>query len=183
MKRIIAKLLAAIGKALRLLAQFLAILLLGLLVALLYALPWLLRLACILVWLMGAYLALQAVHDIYQPISPTGPVLALQFAVIFGMVAWAGSLLRVAPKLIWGGLALGGLLPAWVAWKAIPWLLENWQHTGLFFRVLPPALFSLLLIYITLRMRFLRSNSQLSPSRAAFTWLPEMLSKLRGHHE
>ena len=159
MKQIIAKLLTAIGKALRLLGQFLAILFLGLLAALLYALPWLLRMACILAWLMGAAMALQAVHDLYAPISPTGPILALQFAVIFLMVAWAGVILRTKPQFIWGGLALGGALPAWVVWKAIPWLLENWPHADLFFRLLPPALFSLALIHLTLRMRFLRHAS------------------------
>ncbi len=179
MLAILANLLNAIGHAILLLGQFLVILFLGLLVALLYALPWLLRMACVLGWLVGGYMAMEAIQNLYGFHSPTGAVFALQFAVIFLMVAWAGSLLLVNPKHIWGGLALGGLLPTWIAWKGIPWMFEGWNYADLFIRVLPPALFSLALIYITIRMRFLRTHQQLHLSKPAFAWLP----KLRGHHE
>lgn len=124
MLAILANLLNAIGHALLLLGQFLAILFLGLLAALLYALPWLLRMACVLGWLIGGYMAIEAIQNLYGFHSPIGAVLALQFAVIFLMVAWAGSLLLVNPKHIWGGLALGGLLPAWITWKASPGCLR-----------------------------------------------------------
>lgn len=183
MAAILTNLLKAIGRALLLLGQFLLILLLGLLAALLFALPWLLRMACVLVWLMGGYWAMQAIGELYAPHSPAGAVLALQFAVIFLMTAWAGTLLLAKPQHLWGGLALGGLLPAWIAWQGIPWLLANWQYTDLFFRILPPALFALALVYITIRMRFLRNNQQLHLSGPAFTWLPEQVQKLRGNHE
>lgn len=179
MLAILTNLLNAIGHALLLLGQFLAILFLGLLAALLYALPWLLRIACVLGWLVGGYMTIDAIQNLYGFHSPIGAVLALQFAVIFLMVAWAGSLLLVNPKHIWGGLALGGLLPAWITWKGLPWLFANWEYADLFIRILPPALFSLALFYITLRMRYLRTNQQLHLSKPAFTWLP----KLRGHHE
>jgi len=183
MPTIIANLLKAIGKAARLLGQFLTILFLGLLAAFLYALPWLLRMACILIWLMGAYMALQAIQELYAAHAPSGAVLALQFAVIFLMVAWTGILLLVKPQYIWGGLGLSGLLSAGIVWAGIPWLQTYWPYADLFFRVLPPALFSLALIYITIRMRFLRKYKTLRLAKPAFTWLPETLSKLRGHHE
>jgi hypothetical protein len=160
MPTLILTLLKAIWKSLRLLVQFVTILILGLLAGLLYALPWLARMACILGWLTGGYLAIQAVETLYRPHSPAGPVLALQFAVIFMMVAWAGTLLLVNPQHIWGGLALGGIFSSGIAWAGIPWLFENWAHAELFFRVLPPALFSLLIFYLTLRMRFLRNKIQ-----------------------
>jgi len=137
----------------------------------LYALPWLLRMACVLGWLIGGYMAMEAIQELYGFHSPIGAVLALQFAVIFLMVAWAGSLLLVNPKHIWGGLALGGLLPAWIAWKGIPWLFAHWAYADLFIRILPPALFSLALFYLTIRLRFLRNNQQLHLSKPAFAWL------------
>jgi hypothetical protein len=180
MPAIIINLLKAIWKALLLLGQFLVILFLGLVAAILYALPWLLRLACIVVWLVGGYLAIEAIQKIYGTYSPSGAVLALQFAIIFLMVAWAGTLLKASPKNVWGGLLLGGLLPAWITWQGIPWLFLEWQHADLFFRVLPPALFSLALIYITIRMRLLRNAQQLNLSEPAFTWFPEQLSRFRG---
>lgn len=183
MLSIIANLLNAMRKAALLLGQFLMILFLGLLAAFLYALPWLLRMACLLTWLIGAYLAMQSIQDLYAPNSPIGAVLALQFAIIFLMVAWTGTLLLVNPGYIWGGLALGGLLPGWTVLVGIPWLLTYWQYADLFFRVLPPALFSLALIYLTLRMRFLRQHQTLHLAQPAFTWLPEALSKFRGSHE
>ena len=183
MLNIIANLLTAIGKAALLLGQFLTILFLGLLTAFLYALPWLLRMACVLIWLMGAYMAMQSIQVLYAPHSPTGAVLALQFAVIFLMVAWVGAVLLTNFQYIWGGLGLSGLLSASIVWGCIPWLQAYWQYADLFFRVLPPALFSLALIYITIRMRILRKNQSLHLAQPAFTWLPDTLSKIRGHHE
>jgi hypothetical protein len=179
MPAVITNLLKAIRHALQLLGQFLLILFLGLLTAFLYALPWLLRMACVLAWLVGGYMAIEAIRELYGHYSPIGAVLALQFAVIFLMVAWAGTLLLTSPKLIWGGLALGGLLPAWIISNVIPWLFANWIYADFFFRIMPPALFSLALIYITIRMRFLRSNQQLHLAKPALRWLP----KLRGNHE
>lgn len=183
MTTVLNNLLKATGRALLLLGQFLLILLLGLLAALLFTLPWLIRLACVLIWFMGEYWAVRLIQELYAPNSPAGAVLALQFASIFLMAAWAGTLLLVKPQHLWGGLALGGLFPAWSAWQGIPWLWANWQYTGLFFRALPPALFSLTLIYITIRMRLLRNAQQLHLSGPAFIWLPEQLQNLRGNHE
>jgi hypothetical protein len=179
MLSVISNLLKATTNALLLLGQFLLILFLGLLAAFLYALPWLLRMACVLAWLIGGYMAIEAIQKLYGSHSPAGAILALQFAVIFLMVAWTGSLLLVNRLNIWGGLALGGLLPAWLVAKVIPWLFAEWAGADLFFRILPPALFSLALIYLTIRMRFLRSNQQLHLDKPDLRWLP----KLRGNHE
>jgi hypothetical protein len=99
------------------------------------------------------------------------------------MVAWVGAVLLANLQYIWGGLGLSGLLSASIVWGCIPWLQAYWQYADLFFRVLPPALFSLALIYITIRMRILRKNQSLHLAQPAFTWLPETLSKIRGHHE
>jgi hypothetical protein len=145
-------------QALRLTSQFLAVGLLGMLAALLYALPWLLRLTSLLLWLAGGYQALQAVQAIYGGYSPSGAVLALQFVVILLMVAWAGSLLRVAPPFFWGGLAFGGIVTTWTGGQGLPWLLSHWQEADDFFRLLPPALFSLGLIHLTLRLRSMRQR-------------------------
>jgi hypothetical protein len=179
MHTVIANLLKAVKHALHLLGQFISILFLGLLAALLYALPWLLRMVCVLGWLIGGCMAMDAIQKLYGSHSPARAVLVLQFAAIFLMVAWAGTLLLINPKYIWGGLALGGLLSAWVTWQGIPWLFAQWVDADLFFRILPAALFSLALIYLTIRLRFLRKHQQLHLTKPGLSWLP----KLRGHHE
>lgn len=38
------------------------------------------------------------------------------------------------------------------------WLLVHWQYADLFFRALPPTLFSVLLLFETIRLRTLRRN-------------------------
>lgn len=88
MLAVITNLLKAVKHALQLLGQFLLILFLGLLAALLYALLWLLRMACVLAWLVDGYMAIDAIRELYGHYSPIGAALALQFAVIFLMVAW-----------------------------------------------------------------------------------------------
>jgi hypothetical protein len=85
------------------------------------------------------------------------PVIALQFAVILMSVGWLLIVLNKNTKLVWGGMAAGGLVIGGASIGSI-WLLSHWQYADLFFRVLPPALFSVLLIYETIRMRSLRRN-------------------------
>ncbi len=167
------RLLHAVWKAIQLLAQFLAILVLGILAALLMALPWLLRLASLMTWLLGGFLVVQVVQHVYGANTPAGPILALQFAVIFLMVAWIGVLFKKAPPFTWGGLFLGGLLSGWIAWQGIPMLLARWQYADLFLRSLPPALLALTMFFMTLRLRFLRSAQQLKLVDPAFLWLPK----------
>lgn len=84
-------------------------------------------------------------------------MLALQFAVILISVGWIAILLRENPKFFWGGMAAGGLVVGGAAIGSI-WLLMHWQYADLFFRTLPPALFAVLLIYETLRLRSMRRN-------------------------
>ena len=165
--------LAVVGK-------FLVILFLGLVAALLMALPWALRLASVLAWLAGAYVLMVAIGDLYSPFSPTPPVIALQFVVIETMVAWVGILLQRRGKQdIWGGLAISGVLSLLMVRLGIPYLMQ-WQYSRLFLAVLPPALATLLLFYITVRFRILRERKNLHLAGPAFTWLPENISKLRG---
>ena len=111
----------------------------------------------LLLWLGGDYLGISSIQVIYAPISPSIPVIALQFAVILMSVGWLLIVLNQNTKLVWGGMAAGGFVIGGASRGAI-WLLSHWQHTDLFFRVLPPALFSVLLIYETIRLRSLRHN-------------------------
>ena len=87
-------------------------------------------------------------------------MIALQFAVILMSVGWLLSVLSKNAKLVWGGMAAGGLVIGGVSSGSI-WLLSHWQYADLFFRVLPPALFSSLLIYETIRLRSLRRNGNM----------------------
>ncbi len=128
----------------------------GVLLAVLLGLPWLIRLAAVLLWLTGGALAIEAIRTIYQPFTPPGAVFALQFAVIFLLVAWAGVLLRRGR--LWGGLTVGGLVLVLLVRYAFPWFL-GWQYASLVSRILPPALFALGLMYLTFRLRFLHKRS------------------------
>jgi hypothetical protein len=83
------------------------------------------------------------------------PVIALQFAVILVSVGWVLIVLNKNPSFIWGGMTVVGLVVGEVSIGSV-WLSVHWQHADLFFRVLPPALFSVLLIYETLHLRSMR---------------------------
>ncbi len=139
------------------LLEFLVIVILGIVGAILYALPWMLRVAALLLWLGGAYLGFNSIQMIYSPFSPTIPVIALQFAIILISIGWIAILLRVNTKFFWGGMATGGLAVGGVS-IGFTSLLSYWQYADLFFRVLPPTLFSVLLIYETIRLRSIRRN-------------------------
>ena len=143
--------------AIKYLLEFLAIAILGIVGAVLYTLPWLLRVVALLLWLSGAYLGFNSIQTIYAPFSPAIPVIALQFAAILISVGWIAILLRENTRFFWGGMAAGGLVVGGVSFGSI-WLLTHWRYADLFFRILPPSLFSVLLIYETIRLRLLRRN-------------------------
>jgi hypothetical protein len=84
-------------------------------------------------------------------------VIALQFAVILGSVGWLLIVLSKNTRLVWGGMTVGGIFIGGIS-VASNWLLSHWRYADLFFRVLPPALFSVLLIYETIHLRSMRSN-------------------------
>ncbi len=157
MMNVISILIQFVFNAIKYLLGFLAIVILGIVGVVLYALPWLLRVAALLLWLGGAYLGFISIQIIYAPFSPAIPVIALQFAVILISVGWIAILLRENTKLFWGGMTAGGLVVGGASIGAI-WLLAHWRYADLFFRVLPPALFSVLLIHETIRLRSLRRN-------------------------
>ena len=157
MMNVISILIQFVFNAIKYLLGFLAIVILGIVGVVLYALPWLLRVAALLLWLGGAYLGFTSIQSIYAPFSPAIPVIALQFAVILISVGWIAILLRENTKLFWGGMTAGGLVVGGASIGAI-WLLAHWRYADLFFRVLPPALFSVLLIHETIRLRSLRRN-------------------------
>ncbi len=129
----------------------------GMLLAVLLVLPWLMRLVAVLLWLTGGILAMEAIRTIYKPFTPSSAVFALQFAVIFLMVAWAGVALRRGGNFFWGSLAVSGIVPTLLIRYALPWFL-GWRYGELVVRILPPALFALGLMYLTFRFRLLRKK-------------------------
>ena len=157
MLNIISMLLTFVFNAIKYLFEFLTIIILGVVGAILYALPWLLRIVALLLWLGGDYLGITLIKTIYAPFSPAIPVIALQFAVILISVGWIAILLRENTRFFWGGMAAGGLVIGGASFGS-SWLLSHWQYADLFFRVLPPSLFSVLLTYETIRLRSLRRN-------------------------
>jgi hypothetical protein len=154
---LITNLLTIIVKVFTTLIQFLIVVVLGLVAAVLFALPWLLRAAALLIWLAAVYLGFTTIQTIYTPYSPASPVIALQFAVILVSVGWVLIVLSKNTSFVWGGMAAGGLVVGGASIGST-WLLDHWQYADLFFRVLPPALFSVLLIYETIHLRSVRRN-------------------------
>jgi hypothetical protein len=157
MLNIILILLQFVFNVIKYLLGFLVIVTLGIVGAALYVLLWLLRAATVLLWLGGAYIGFITIQTIYAPFSPAIPVLALQFAVMLASVGWVIIVLGKNTNFVWGGMAAVGLVVGGASIGSI-WLLDHWQHADLFFRVLPPAMFAVLLIYETTRLRSLRSN-------------------------
>jgi FtsH-binding integral membrane protein len=145
-------LLRTIKTALSTLIQFLTIIALGLIAAALLILPWALRVASLLFWLFAGYMALDSIQRIYAPFSDEVPLLALKFAVVIVMVAWLVILMKRDANRLWGGLMAGG----WTIWGmsiALNWISSHWFYADLTFRVLPPALFAVLLLYESIRLR------------------------------
>ena len=162
MSNVISSLLKFIWGALKYLVGFLTVLFLSILGALLYALPWILRVAVLLGWLASGYVAMTCIEDIYsQQVSSPIPVLALQFAIMIVMVAWIMiGMMQKGNDAIWGLLAAGGIVVGSFFGRIIPWVLLRWPFfTELVLRVLPSSLFIVLLIFITIRMKWLRTVS------------------------
>jgi hypothetical protein len=154
---IITSLLTYIVNAFQALIQFLIIVALGLVAALLFILPWLIRIAALFMWLAAAYIGMLSIQTIYAPFSDEVPLFALQFALIILMTAWVMVLMMKSENHLWGGLIIGSVSMA-VFTQGMNWLSENWRYAGLAFRVLPATLFSVLLLYITLRLRSKRQH-------------------------
>ncbi len=150
---VIVKLFRWLLYALIVLIQFIVIIALGILVAIIYALPWALRIGAIVIWFYGGYRFVIAVGDVYTPFSPEIPVMILQFFVVFVQLGAFVSLLLVSGggELVWGILYFTGGVPLWLALKGIPDALESWMHADFIFSVLPPALWVMMLIYLTLK--------------------------------
>ena len=154
---------------------FLLILFFGVLGAFLYALPWLLRAASVLTWFAAGYLAITGIDKLYRQYAPSPiPVFALQFAIIVAMIGWVstGFLQRKDKNMVWGMFATGGILIGGFFWKFVPWLFNRWpKATDLTFRILPSAMFMVLLIAMTLRLKWLRLNGTVGMTIPAFVWL------------
>lgn len=156
MMQIISILIQFVFNAIKYLLGFLTIFILGIAGAAMYALPWLIRLATILIWLIAGLIGIQTIQAIYSPFSDSIPLFALQFAVIVIMVAWALVAMKDGRQ-VWGILATGGLVVASFSYGAL-WLVDHWKYADLFFRILPTSLFVSGMFYITVRMRAKRKH-------------------------
>lgn len=131
--------------------NFLREIAIGILVAVFHLIPWLLRAASILGWLIAIIMCINTLHSIYSPFTDVVPMFALQFGVILLMVQWAMYGLRNG-KSVWG-LLFAGAISLWCISEGLTWLSINWQYANLFFRVLPPALLAVGMITISIRTR------------------------------
>ena len=146
----ISNLLNIIWKALKTLAEFLTILLLGLIAAILIILPWLLRAAALIGWLAGTFFIWITVNELYGAFTPALPLLALSAipAILSSaLVVWL--FYRGQQGKLWGAMTLWGVL-GWLIWKG-SFLLTNWQYGTLTIQVLPAALSAVLMLYINIR--------------------------------
>lgn len=146
------KLATQLTKAVRILAVFLSVLLLGLLVAVAYTLPWILRAGSLLLWFYGIYRSVLLIHQLFLPFTPPIPLMALD---VFVALLQFGSLLvifRLNPRLAWGALTLIGSFSLWFSTRLIPALM-NKTHANLVLRILPPVLWGGLLLFITIRAK------------------------------
>ena len=146
----ISNLLNAIWKALRTLAEFLTVLILGLIAGILIALPWLLRILALVGWLTGTFLLWKTVNDIYVVFTPFMPLFALSTipAILSSaLVVWL--FYRGQQGRLWGAMTLWGVI-GWLVWQG-SMLLMNWEYGSLVVKVFPAALSAVLLLTIIFR--------------------------------
>ena len=87
----------------------------------------------------------------------------LQFFVVFVQLTSFVSLLLISSRLVWGALYFTGGIPLWLSLKGIPNALESWSHADFIFSVLPPALWVMMLVYLTLRGKAYKAGKTFSP--------------------
>ena len=136
--------------------QFIVIAILGFLVAFFYILPWLLRTGGLLISVYGIYEMVMAVNAIYAIYTEPTPLFALYVFVIAIQISLVFLIAMLNTRLIWGATYFTGALSLWTTKSGIPLIWQNWEHADLFFRVLPPLLFVVFFIYLTLRGRLKR---------------------------
>src|SRR5258705_3626606 len=113
----ISSLLNTISKALKTLAEFLTVLLLGLIASILVVLPWLLRILTLSGWLAGTFLLWMTINDLYSAFTPALPLFALTAvpAIISNaLVVWLFS--REQQGKLRGAMTLWGVI-GWLVWK------------------------------------------------------------------
>ena len=173
---VIGKLTESVKKSTYALVEFLKILALGLVAALLLVLPWLLRIASLLAWLIGGYLAVMAIQSTYSAFSNSGEVLALQFAAITALVAIALMVMLGGGEKLWGGLVLGGVLFGLAAVGAKK--LYAIPGGEMVLQVLPPALLATSMIVMAIRLRTMRrSERRIKFSAPLFKWIQKPTKK------
>ena len=147
----ISTLLHTIWRALKTLAEFLAVLLLGLLAGLLLILPWLMRAMALISWLAGTFLIWMTVNTLYEDFTPTLPLIALSAVPAIlssALVVWL--FYRGQQGKLWGAMTLWGVI-GWLVWRGSA-LLVQWQYGPLVIQVLPATLSAVLLLYINIRL-------------------------------
>ena len=158
----ILSLLTTIANALKVLAEFLTVLLLGLIATLLIVLPWLLRVLALIGWLTGTFLIWRTVNDLYSAFTPALPLFALSAVpaiIATALVVWLFS--RGQQGKLWGAMTLWGVI-GWLVWKGSLWLMR-WQYGVLVVQVLPAALCAVLLLYINIRWGLVLRAKRLTP--------------------
>ncbi len=146
----ISNLLNTISKALKTLAEFVTVLLLGLIAGLLIVLPWLLRVLALLGWLAGTFLLWLTINDLYGVFTPTLPLFALTSVPVIiatALIVWLFS--RGQQGKLWGAMTLWGVI-GWLVWKG-SMFISKWHYGVLIVQVLPAALCAVLLLYINIR--------------------------------
>ena len=146
----ISSLLNTISKALKTLAEFLTVLLLGLIATILIVLPWLLRALALFGWLAGTFLLWLTIKNLYSSFTPTLPLFALTSVPVIiatALIVWLFS--RGQQGKLWGAMTLWGVI-GWLIWKG-SMFVSKWQYGMLVVQVLPAALSAILLFYINIR--------------------------------
>ncbi len=161
--------------ALIILFQFLVIVALGILVGIIYTLPWVLRVLAVLIWFYGGYQLVMVISDVYTPFTPEFPVMVLQFFVVIVQLTAFVSILILSGRLVWGALYFTGGIPLWIALSGIPSAFANWRYANFIFRILPPALWVMLLLYITLKGKAKKNGKTFAPP---FMRTPDFLDSM-----
>lgn len=120
-------------------------------------LPWLLRVACVAVWVYGIYAAFAGAASVYAEMADTAGKVLLGVAVVVLVIASPLIVVMKDKARVWAGFVFGGGIGilVLVAGRVLVGQTALYPAVG----ALPPVLTGVLLVYLTVKYKLRRERN------------------------